>query len=52
MSENKKLDGISAPILEETSYNPNEVKKKSLDDISAPVLEDTTYVAPTKKKKS
>lgn len=50
MSENKKLDGISAPILEETSYNPNEVKKKSLDDISAPVLEDTTYVAPTKKK--
>lgn len=50
MSEHDKLDGISAPTLEETTYNPNEFKKKSLDDISAPVLEDTTYTVPNSKK--
>jgi len=41
MSEKNQLDGISAPILEETTYNANDVKKKTLDDIQAPVLEDT-----------
>lgn len=51
MSENNKLDGISAPILEDTSYDPNEFKKKkSLDDISAPVLEDTDYTKSSSKK--
>lgn len=41
MSEKNQLDGVSAPILEETTYNANDVKKKTLDDIQAPVLEDT-----------
>ncbi|MCD7800588.1 MAG: hypothetical protein LUG94_05190 [Ruminococcus sp.] len=52
MSENNnRLDDISAPILEDTSYDPNEFKKKkSLSDISAPILEDTDYVAPNTKK--
>lgn len=50
MSENNKLNGISAPILEDTSYNPNDFKKKSLDDISAPVLEDTDYTTSSSKK--
>jgi hypothetical protein len=36
-------------VLEETTYDPNDFKKKTLDDISAPVLEETTYTAPTKK---
>jgi hypothetical protein len=36
--------------LEETTYNPNDIKKHSLEDISAPVLEETTYVAPSTKK--
>ncbi len=50
MSNNDKLDGVSAPILEETTFDPNDFKKKTLDDISAPVLEDTTYTATSTKK--
>ncbi len=46
MSEKNTLDGISAPILEETTYDESKFKKKkSLDDVKAIVLEDTD--APT-----
>lgn len=50
MSDSKNsLEGVSAPVLEETTYDPNSTKKHSLEDISAPVLEETTYVASGKK---
>jgi len=49
MAENNhNLDGIQAPTLEETTYNPSASVKRSLDGIQAPVLEDTAYT-PEKK---
>ncbi len=36
-NEHNGLDGL----LEETTYDPSQFRKKSLDDIQAPVLEDT-----------
>lgn len=42
---------INAPILEETTYDPNKNKKNdSLAGMTAPVLDDMDYVAPTAKK--
>lgn len=38
----KSLDDVQAPILEETTFDTTQFKKKSLDDIQAPVLTDTT----------
>lgn len=49
MSDNHNLDGISAPELEETTYDPSKQTRHSLDGIAAPVLEDT-YTPPTKSK--
>ena len=49
MAENNhNLDGISAPVLEETTYDPSKAVKHSLDGIQAPVLEETSYT-PEKK---
>ena len=49
MAENNhNLDGIQAPVLEETTYDPSKSVKRSLDGIEAPVLEDTAYT-PEKK---
>ena len=49
MAENNhNLDGISAPVLEETTYDPSKSVKRSLDGIQAPVLEETSYT-PEKK---
>jgi len=41
---NHNLDGIQAPALEETTYDPSKSAKRSLDGIQAPTLEDTTYI--------
>lgn len=38
----RSLDGVQAPILEETTFNTNQFRKKSLDDIQAPILTETT----------
>ncbi|MBP1590455.1 MAG: hypothetical protein ILP22_00245 [Oscillospiraceae bacterium] len=49
MAENNhNLDGISAPVLEETTYDPSKSVKRSLDGIQAPTLEETSYT-PEKK---
>ncbi|MBP1568540.1 MAG: hypothetical protein J6U36_07870 [Oscillospiraceae bacterium] len=49
MAENNhNLDGISAPVLEETTYDPSKAVKRSLDGIQAPTLEETSYT-PEKK---
>ena len=49
MAENNhNLDGIQAPVLEETTYDPSRSVKRSLEGIEAPVLEDTAYT-PEKK---
>ena len=40
-TEKNGLEGIQAPVLEETTYDESKFRKKSLDDIQAPVLEDT-----------
>lgn len=40
-TEKNGLEGIKAPVLEETTYDESKFRKKSLDDIQAPVLEDT-----------
>ncbi len=38
----KSLDGVQAPILEDTVFDTNQFKKQSLDDIQVPILTDTT----------
>lgn len=38
----KSLDGVQAPILEETFCDTTQFRKKSLDDIQAPILTETT----------
>lgn len=50
-TEHNGLDGLQSPLLEETTYDPSQFKKKSLDDIQAPVLEDT-YTADNKQSVS
>lgn len=49
-TEKNGLEGIQAPVLEETTYDESKFRKKSLDDIQAPVLEDT-YTADTAHSK-
>lgn len=42
MATKKSLEGVQAPLLEDTVFDTSQFEKKSLDDIQAPILTETS----------